>query len=145
MQKIGSMGLERKSRVPFLLSYRMTAQIVPPEVLSNRRNSRLLQRDQETWVRLIHKFCGKRQKLVQRVAGIVLWDFCETLAGASEKLSELAWANPHRPVPDVPDAEIEIILTKLGYKAEVAKMRAATPKGSHYYKERRKQWMMELA
>ena len=141
MQKIGSMGLERKSRVLFLF-HRMTAQIVPPEVLSNRRNSRLLQRDQETWVRLIHKFCGKRQKLVQRVAGIVLWDFCEALAGESEKLSELAWTNPHRPVPDVPDAEIEIILTKLGYKAEVAKMRAATPKGSHYYKERRKQWTM---
>lgn len=98
----------------------------------------MLKRSQQTWVRLIRKFCGKRQKLAQRVAGIVLWDFCETLAGASEMLSDLAWENAHKPVPDVPEAEIEMILKKLGYHADAAKLRAVTPKGSHFYEERRK-------
>ena len=49
-----------------------------------------------------------------------------------------AYKNVKRPNQPIPDAEIEIILTKLGYKAEVAKIRAATPKGQRFYIERKK-------
>lgn len=96
-------------------------------VLKTRTNPTLLKRTEDVWINRIWKFCGTRANLAQRVAGIVLWDFADALGGNSEQLSELAWQNPHMPIPDVPDAEIEKILVSIGYSAEAARLRAETP------------------
>ena len=96
-------------------------------VLKTRTNPTLLKRTEDVWINRIWKFCGTRANLAQRVAGIVLWDFADALGGNSEQLSELAWQNPHMPIPDVPDAEIEKILVAIGYSAEAARLRAETP------------------